>query len=94
MKNYQIIQARLKEHFPLTTSRQKRWIEQVILEDEETAVETWQKCKKQTNIFLKYSKYIPVDDNDTNVNLQNNEPKMFRENDESPKPFEKCKPSI
>jgi len=41
INNYQIIQARLKErHFPLTTSRQRRRSEQVILEDEGTAKET------------------------------------------------------
>jgi len=27
------------------------------------------------------------------VNLQNDKPKMFREDNESPEPFEKCKPS-
>lgn len=93
-KNLEIIQARLKERqFPLTTSRQKRQIEKVIPDDEETAVETWQKQKKQTiNRFLKYPKYVPVDNN-ANVNVQNDEPKVLCEDDGSPEPFEKCKPS-
>lgn len=48
--NLEIIQARLKERqFPLTTSRQKRPIEKVIPDDEETAVETWKKQKKTDN---------------------------------------------
>lgn len=92
-KNLEIIQARLKERqFPLTTSRQKRQIEKVIPDDEETAVETWQKQKKQTiNRFLKYPKYVPVDNN-ANVNVQNDEPKVLCEDDGPPEPFEKCKP--
>lgn len=93
-KNLSIIQARLKERqFPHTTSRQKRKIELLIPDDEETAEETWQRHKKQrVNRFLKYPKNIPVYDNDTNMNLENDEP-MLREDERSPERSEKCKPS-